>query len=126
LQAEYRMNGEKGGHERQRDCEKLWRDCAKLCVYIDACGAQNSYCTPTLTPTSLSAKEITLDQTSVGRFSLLWAPAGPGSYIMLREPDRFSNLYICICLALWEPNRFWRFLFFTNTTASKIWWFLHI
>jgi hypothetical protein len=37
----------RGGRERQRDCEKLWRDCAKLCVYIDTCRAQNSYCTPT-------------------------------------------------------------------------------
>ncbi len=127
-QAEYRMNGEKGGRERQRDCEKLGGDCENLWVYIHTWGAHlhrivtvHAHCTPT----SLSAKEVGLDQCCVvltfvrtGRFRFL-------HYVM--KPDHFSNLYvyIYICLGLWEPKRFSRFLFFPNSTASQIWWFLH-
>jgi hypothetical protein len=115
LQAEYRINAEKDGRERQKSLweivKRLW-EFVRLNWHMGSTPAQNRYSTPTLY-TNLTVS------TSVGRFSLLWEPAGSGSYMMYWEPDRFfESLYMCVCVCLgwWEPIKFSRFFFFSKLT----------
>jgi hypothetical protein len=93
LQAEYGMNGEKG---RTGAAKRLWREFEKLCVYIDTWGAQPH---KIVTVHPLHSQQRRYLSTSVGRFSLLCAPAGSGSYVMLWEPDRL-RIYICVCVCV--------------------------
>jgi hypothetical protein len=86
----------RGGRERQRDCEESLRSCA----FMGSTPAQNSYCTPTLTPTSLpAAKETALDQcwavltfVRTGRFRFL--------HHVMRTWSLFQSIYIYIYISL--------------------------
>jgi hypothetical protein len=115
-----------GADGRGKEIVKRVWEVVRLYWHMGSTPAQNSYCTPTLTPTSLSAaKETALDQcwavltfVRTGQFRFL--------HHVMTTWSLFQSIYIYVCVGLWEPNRFSRFLFFPNSTTSQIWWFLYI
>jgi hypothetical protein len=125
LQAEYGMNGEKG---RTGAAKRLWEivrrlwELVRLYWHTGSTPAPNSYCTPTHSqPTSLSAKEIPLDQcwavlTSLrtGRFQFL--------HYFMKTWSLFQSIYI---FGLVRTKEVLKILFCPNSTASQIWWFWH-
>jgi hypothetical protein len=116
LQAEYRMNGEKG---RTRARKRLWEIVKTLLEFVrlywqmGRTPAPNSYCTPT----SLSAQEIIgLDQcwavltfVSTGRFRFL--------HSVTRTWSLFESTYVymCVCVCVvWACE---------NQTDSQVYYF---
>jgi hypothetical protein len=95
LQAEYGINGEKG---RPRARKRWWEivkrvwEVVRLYSHVGSTPAPNSYCTPT----SLSAKEIPLDQrwavltfVRTGRFQVL--------HCVMRTWSLFKYIYVSAC-----------------------------
>jgi hypothetical protein len=98
---------------------RLW-ELVRLYSHMGSTPAPNSYCTPT----SLSAKELGLDQccavltfVRTDRIRFLHSVMTTWSFS--------QSIYIYIWA--WENRRGSQdFYFFANSTASEIWWFLHI
>ncbi len=99
LQAEYRMNGEKG---RTRARKRLWEivkrvwEFVRLYSHMASTPARNSYC---CTPTSLSTNEIALcwavfTSVSTGRFRFL--------HYVMRTWSLFESryIYVCVCVCV--------------------------
>jgi hypothetical protein len=121
LQAEYGMNGEKG---RTGAAKRLWEivrrlwGLVRLYWHTGSTPAPNSYCTPTLPPTSLSATDRGLDQcwavltfVRTGQFRFL--------HYVVTTWSLFESIYMCV-FGLVRTEQVLKFIFFKLNRFSNM------